>query len=117
MELKLQGKHDVYIEVARRYKEYIELGVIKNGEKLPSVRCAAGDLGVNPNTVAKAYALLETDGYICSLPKKGAFVIYEKKNGEQREYLKELETLKQFKAHGIDKQTLINLIEEVYKDD
>jgi GntR family transcriptional regulator len=77
MPIQLSGKQDVYIEVANRYKEYIELGIIKKGEKLPSVRTAACELGINPNTVAKAYSLLEEEGYLCSLPKKGVYVIYD----------------------------------------
>ena len=76
MQLNFSGKQDVYIEIAERYKEYIELGVIKHGEKLPSVREAAGELGVNHNTIARAYNLLEEQGLIRALPKKGAFVIY-----------------------------------------
>ena len=43
-------KRDVYLEIAERYEKYITLGVIKTGERLPSVRVAAGELGVNPNT-------------------------------------------------------------------
>ena len=68
------GKQDVYIEIAERYKEYIDKGILSGGEKLPSVREAACTLGVNPNTVAKAYARLEEEGYIVTLPKKGAYV-------------------------------------------
>ena len=45
-------------------------------EKIPSVREIAIEAGVNPNTVQKAYVLLEEKGLICSLPKKGAFVTY-----------------------------------------
>lgn len=117
MELKFSGKQDVYLEVANRYKEYIKLGIIKKGEKLPSVRSAAGDLGINPNTVAKAYSLLEEEGFICALPKKGAYVIYDNINTEKRSYSKEIELLTEIKNSGIDKATIINLIEEIYKND
>ncbi|MBR6784114.1 MAG: GntR family transcriptional regulator [Clostridia bacterium] len=47
----LTGKRDVYIEVAERYEKYIRIGVLRDGDKLPSVRVAANELGVNPNTV------------------------------------------------------------------
>lgn len=117
MELKLSGKQDVYLEVAGRYKEYIRLGIIKKGERLPSVRTAAGELGINPNTVAKAYSLLEEEGYILSLPKKGAYVIYESTQSTPRVYSRELELLQQLKDGGIDRNTVLMLIEEVYKDD
>lgn len=45
--------------------------------QLPSVRSVAQELGVNPNTVQKAYGLLERDGVICSLPGKGSFLTGE----------------------------------------
>ena len=115
MQLKLSGKQDVYVEIAERYKEYIKLGVYKNGDKLPSVREAAGELGVNPNTIARAYALLEEEGFVRALPKKGAFVTF----GEQKkvEEPDKKSVIYAFKDMGISKQTLINWIEEVYKDD
>ena len=118
MELKLNGKQDVYLEVAEKYKEYIKLGIIKKGEKLPSVRTAAGELGINPNTVAKAYSHLESEGFICALPKKGAYVIYNPvENKTTRNHSKEIELIKQIKDGGIDRDTILKLIEEVYKND
>ena len=115
MQLEFSGKQDVYLEIVEKYKEYIRLGVIKKGEKLPSVRTAAGELGVNPNTVAKAYSVLEEQGYICSLPKKGAFVTYD---GEERE--KDNERKKMVYAlrdAGVKKSTLLAWIKEIYGND
>ncbi len=114
MQLKLTGKQDVYLEIARRYREYIELGIYKNGEKLPSVREAACELGVNPNTIAKAYALLEEEGIIRTLPKKGAFVSSEAETDEKADQKSVIISLKEM---GIDKQTVLKWIEEVYRDD
>ena len=62
MRWKLSGKQDVYLEIASRYKEYISMGLLQEGEKLPSVRMAAGELGVNPNTVAKAAPRIPSSG-------------------------------------------------------
>ena len=112
MQLKLSGKQDVYIEIAERYKEYIELGVFKNGDKLPSVRDAAGDLGVNPNTIARAYALLEEQGLVCALPKKGAYVTYGEDKKEQEPDKKSV--IYALRDMGISKRTLMKWIEEVY---
>lgn len=115
MHLNLLGKQDVYLEIAEKYKEYIKLGLIKRGEKLPSVREAAGELGVNPNTVAKAYGVLEDQGFVRALPKKGAFVIYGE--SEERKEPDEKEAIYALRDMGITKQTLIDWIEEVYSDD
>ena len=112
MKLNFSGKQDVYLEIAQKYKEYIELGIIQNGEKLPSVRTAAGELGVNPNTVAKAYAVLEERGYICALPKKGAFVTFGEANAEKEDERKKM--LYALHDAGVDKETLLKWIEEVY---
>ena len=76
MALKFLGKQDVYLEIANRFETYILNGLYKAGDKLPSVRAVAAELGVNPNTVAKAYSVLEKRAFIRALPKKGAFVIY-----------------------------------------
>ena len=113
--MNFSGKQDVYIEIAEKYKEYIKLGIIKNGEKLPSVREAAGDFGVNPNTIARAYSLLEEQGFVRALPKKGAFVIYG--DGEQKSEPDKRAIIYALKDMGIGKETLIKWIEEVYSDD
>ncbi|MBE6694489.1 MAG: GntR family transcriptional regulator [Ruminococcaceae bacterium] len=114
MQLKFSGKQDVYLEIAEKYKEYIRLGVIRDGEKLPSVREAAVELGVNPNTVARAYSRLEEEGYVQSLPKKGAYVTYDVQSGEgapdRRAEIRDMRDM------GISKQTLLNWIEEVYSE-
>ena len=111
-------KHDVYLEIAKRYEKYITLGVIKSGERLPSVRSAAGELGVNPNTVQRAYSLLEERGFIRSMPKKGAYVIYNDEKTEVNLPLKELaDTIISLRSSGITKTDVLAIIEEVYKDD
>ena len=118
MDRSFSSKRDVYLEIEERYEKYIKLGVIKQGEKLPSVRTAATELRVNPNTVQRAYSLLEERGLIRSIPKKGAFVIY---GNESKESLGIFETLTSellhLKAKGVSKEKLISLIEEVYEND
>ena len=120
MKFSFSGNQDIYLEIAERYKEYIRLGVIKNGEKLPSVRQAAGELSVNPNTIARAYAKLEEDGYICSLPKKGVYVIYggdgsKNTSGDDGEenntYISLIYSLRD---SGVSRETVLKWIEEVY---
>ena len=116
--LNFSGKQDVYIELAERYKQYIISQIYKNGEKLPSVRLVAAELGVNPNTVAKAYALLEREGYIIALPKKGAYVVYE--SGNTRAVPRGTELLKALsegKSAGITYEEMAALVKEVYEVD
>lgn len=59
------------------YRSVITLGAagaFGESGQLPSVRAVAKELGVNPNTVQKAYSMLERDGIIHSLPGKGSFL-------------------------------------------
>ena len=112
------SKRDVYIEIAERYEKYITHGVIKSGEKLPSVRTAATELRVNPNTVQRAYCLLEERGLIRSMPKKGAFVIFGNESTEDGASLEALTSeLLRLKEEGTSKEKIISVIEEVYKND
>lgn len=112
------SKRDVYIDIVERYEKYITLGVIKLNEKLPSVREAASELRVNPNTVQRAYSVLEDRGYIRLIPKKGAFVIF---NNEQTNRCENFDILTSellsLKAQGISKDKIISIVEEVYKND
>lgn len=112
------SKRDVYLEVAERYEKYIMLGIIKPQEKLPSVREAAAELRVNPNTVQRAYSLLEEKGLIRSIPKKGAFVIFVAEDSDDRELFDTViaEVLR-LKSQDVSKERMIAIIEEVYKND
>ena len=114
MKFSFTGNQDLYLEIADKYKEYIRQGIIKDGEKLPSVRIAAGELGVNPNTIARAYSRLEEEGFVCSLPKKGAFVTYNSQSeGESAEPDKSA-VIYAFRDMGISKKTILKWVEEVY---
>lgn len=54
------------------------LGALKGGDPLPSVRAMASELGVNPNTVQRAYGILEEKGVTYSIAGKGSFISNEK---------------------------------------
>lgn len=111
------GKRDVYLEIAERYANYIKIGVLKDGDRLPSVRVAAGQLGVNPNTVQKAYSHLEEQGLICSLPKKGAYVTYEAENETVHQNRQILDVITQLKETGISEEEILSAVKEVYGND
>ncbi len=114
--LNFSGKQDVYVELAERYKQYILSGIYKNGDKLPSVRVVATELSVNPNTVAKAYALLESEGYIVALPKKGAYVVYEQAVASNRssKNAELVRAMNEARENGIAYDEIITLVKEVY---
>ena len=115
MSFRFSGKQDVYIEIAEKYKEYILNGVYKNGDKLPSVRYIARELGVNPNTVARAFSLLEEWGYIRAISKKGAFVIHNDGTSQKNTVI--YNAILELKNSGVNYDELLNAITEVYKND
>jgi GntR family transcriptional regulator len=64
----------VYLQIAHSIRRSIAMGSLREGEQVPSVREVAEELTVNPNTVAKAYQLLERDGIVVSRKGVGTFV-------------------------------------------
>ncbi len=63
----------IYEQVKDSLRRSIITGMIGQDEKVPSVREAASQLAINPNTIQRAYRELETEGYIYSVPGKGSF--------------------------------------------
>ncbi|MFV0558975.1 MAG: GntR family transcriptional regulator [Enterococcus sp.] len=63
-----------YEQLVLGIKEEISLGVLSAGERLPSVREMAKELLMNPNTVSKAYKLLEAEQVLVTVKGKGTFV-------------------------------------------
>jgi len=64
-----------YEQIARQIRARISSGALRPGTALPSVRTLASDLGYNLNTVARAYRLLEEDGFVLIRSRTGAEVV------------------------------------------
>ncbi len=86
-----EGTEPVYRRVAEAIKQAIRDGLYQPGDQLPTVRSVAAELLLNPNTVARAYHLLEQEGVIETAVGRGSFVI---------ERLDELEKVKTAIADG-----------------
>lgn len=65
----------IYLQVIRHIKRQIAAGTVNNGDEVISRRMLSALLGVNPNTVQKAYALLEAEGLICSHSGAKSYVV------------------------------------------
>ena len=84
-------------------------GALCAGERLPSVRELAQQLAINPNTIQRAYRTLEQEGYICSVPGKGSFVMDRAEvDSERREALWRRfdETVRELKFLGVTAEAL-----------
>ena len=116
MKPDFSGKREIYLEVAEKYESYIRLGILSPGEKLPSVRAAAQEMGINPNTMARAYSYLEERGLIYTLPKKGVYVtrLEETEQKEDKLTTDARDILSSLKERGLSREALDTLISEVY---
>jgi GntR family transcriptional regulator len=68
------GAEPVYAQIARQIRAAIASGALAAGALLPPVRTIASDLGVNLNTVARAYRLLEAEGFVAIEKREGVRV-------------------------------------------
>ena len=62
----------IYQQIIRYVKQGIAAGTIRDGEELPSRRVLSALLAVNPNTVQKAYRMMEEEGLVESIPEPRA---------------------------------------------
>lgn len=74
----------IYEQILESVETLILNGALLKDEQLPSVRAVAKDLAVNPNTIQKAYGLLEERGIIYSRPGRGSFVAVEAQDLQDR---------------------------------
>src|SRR6476620_11441551 len=63
-----------YLQVVHQVRRALRLGLLRQGEQLPTVKDVVAQLAINPNTVLKAYRELEHDGLVAARPGVGTFV-------------------------------------------
>lgn len=68
----------IHQQLQAQIVRYVSLGLLLPDQQLPSVRAMAQQLGINPNTVQKAYAALEMNGVLYTVAGRGAFISPEK---------------------------------------
>lgn len=73
-QINLKSGEAIYLQLKEQVVKLACMGILKPNEQLPSVRVLARELGINPNTVAKAYQELENEKIIYSVSGKGSFV-------------------------------------------
>lgn len=116
-QLNYRSGKAVYLQLVEQVRRAAASGLIQPGDPLPGIRPLAEQLRVNRNTVAKAYAELESQGVVESIPGKGCFV---RANGSpfrkdvRRKLLAEIVDDAVAHAHQlqIDKHDFLRLAEE-----
>lgn len=74
--LDLEDQVPVYLQIARQIRALIEQERLRPGDRLPSSRQLAQDLGVSRTTSSNSYDLLTSEGYLLGIPKKGVFIAH-----------------------------------------
>jgi GntR family transcriptional regulator len=76
IEFHINSKSGVapYLQLIRQVRQALRLGLLRAGDQLPTVKDVAGSMAINPNTVLKAYRLLEYEGLVAAKPGVGTFV-------------------------------------------
>jgi len=119
--MKFDETRPIYIQIMENIKSKIARGELKPGSKLPSVRELSGDMGVNPNTIARAYSELEREGVIVTRRGQGTYV-----TDDHQKVLKirdemaasALSTfLESLRALGLSNEEILNLIAKTLKEE
>jgi GntR family transcriptional regulator len=66
-----------YQQLVRQVRHALRLGLLRQGDQLPTVKDVVAVLAINPNTVLKAYRELEHDGLVSARPGLGTFVTHD----------------------------------------
>ena len=115
-----RSKQPLYEQLVEQLRRQIVLGGMKAGAAMPSVRQLATELGINPNTIQKAYRRMAEEGMILSIPGKGSFVsddladMLTKQREDQRSKAKQM--LQSCREMGLTKEEITQMVEEIYKE-
>lgn len=89
LELNYRDARPIYEQIKDGLRRLILSDVIRQDEKLPSVRELASQLAINPNTIQKAYRELEQEGYVYTVSGRGSFAapLSDVRSGRQERLL------------------------------
>lgn len=110
----------IYLQIIRHIKRAIAAGTVQAGDELPSRRVLSAQLGVNPNTVQKAYKLLEDEGIISSRSGAKSEIALSPELVEQiRRQLLEQEAgllVRALRQAGLEKEAALALLERLWDE-
>jgi GntR family transcriptional regulator len=108
-----------YQQIVQQVRRSIQLGLLKDGDQLPTVKEAARHLAINPNTVLKAYKELEHAGLAAARPGIGTFVtttLHEASLAAQGALRKDLQRwLEKARRGGLDDESIEALFEDTFR--
>ena len=111
----------IHQQLQAQIVRYVSLGLLLPDQQLPSVRAMAQQLGINPNTVQKAYRQLEEEGLIQSRPGAGSHITASPQQVEdirQELFRSEVqETVAAMKRMGLKKEEAVALLRQLYDEE
>ena len=116
MQLDFGSRIPIFEQIVKNVIQNCTFGILRPGDSLPTVRRLAAELGINPNTVQKAYQILEIQGVIYTAGVRGSFIsdssvlIDRLRREAGQEFLEKAGLALQA---GISKEELIKLIEGI----
>ena len=117
--LTLDREGPIYMQIIRYIKQGIASGVIENQEEVPSRRLLSALLGVNPNTIQKAYRILEEEGVLFSRSGAKSYICAGREQVERirRELLQSdtEEWVRAMKQLGIRREEAVALAEKLWE--
>jgi len=120
-ELTLNNNEPVYLQLMSFVKRGVLRGTARDGDALPSRRELAALLGINPNTVQKAYKVMEDEGFVVT-PRNAASVLAVtpallERFGEElgQEFVREF--VQQARGNGLSYKRVIELISHYWEED
>lgn len=115
-----RSKQPLYEQLVEQLRRQIVLGGLDAGAAMPSVRQLATELGINPNTIQKAYRRMEEEGMIVSVPGKGSFVSEDLADMLRKQREEQLgrarQALQACRESGVTKDEIIQITQEVYRE-
>ena len=123
IEVEFQSHIPLYEQIVQQLQGLIEDGVLSPGEQLPTTRQLAVKLGINFNTVARAYRLLDREGLISTQPGRGTFVLdIARKNHRKNRKPKHIEELTRFYIRkaaqlGFEREEIKECFEKIVREE
>jgi GntR family transcriptional regulator len=111
IEFHLDGRSGVapYMQLIQQVRQALRLGLLREGDRLPTIKDVVAKVAINPNTVLKAYRELEYEGLVTARPGVGTFVArtLNDEAGAVEPLREELRAwLRRAKAAGLDPESI-----------
>ena len=117
LEIDFRSGEPIYTQIVNQIQQMVAEGDLQQGDQLPTVRQLATDLEINPNTVARAYGLLEREGIIETARRRGTRISGSAPRRAQQSLIDRIEAtadrvIRETAHLGIDPEDLVTALEK-----